>query len=88
MPRNRLHGHLSMLSRRLRMGQNNQGRNLHKRASILPIYLVAKCHYRCRDACTAFAFGVEVTHIVITEDWPDGYIFDWKRVSVRLRILS
>ena len=72
---------------RLRMGQINQRRNLHKCASIFPIYLVAKCHYRCFYACTAFALGVDATRIVLTKDWPDNYIFDRKHVSVRLRML-
>lgn len=35
----------------------------------------------------AFAFGVAAACIVPTKDWPDNYIFDWERVSVRLRML-
>lgn len=35
----------------------------------------------------AFAFGVAATCIVPIKDWPDNYIFDWERVSVRLRML-
>lgn len=61
---------------------------MHKRTSIFPIYLIAKRHYRCRDARTTFAFGVEATQIVVTEDWPYSYIYDWKRVSVYLQFSS
>lgn len=88
MHRNCLHRHLPMLSYRVRMGQNHQGRNMHKRTGILPIYLIAKRHHRRCDARTAFAFSVEATNIVVTEDWPNSYIYDWKRVSLHLRISS
>lgn len=69
------------------MGQENPGRKLHKRASILSIPLFAKPHYRCRNACTTFASGMEATQFGLTEDWPNIHIFDWKRVSVRLKVL-